>query len=433
MLRRSPVVTVLAYALLVADPAPLRAQAGALDGEWSVYGGDAGHTRYAPLDQVDASNATDLEIVWRWNARNFGYNPYIRSATTPLMVNGTLYATAGIRRAVVAIDPGTGETLWTWSMDEGERLRSAPRANPGRGVGYWDNGGGTGRIFVITPGYHLVALDAETGRPEAAFGDGGIVDLMRGHRVRDGIDLVGQGVPVAIAILAAALRCEQQPAFLDVPCRYMEKIAYGPAVKAGPAQVHLDASVRDNLEIIALKLSKRVQDLSVGVLDRKRHEKLIADIRKAGAAVRLISDGDVAACIAPSVPDANIDVYMGAGGAGEAILAAAAIKCLGGELLARMAPADDAEKQQITDALGPKALKWKLQADDLVRGESVVFCATAISDSFNLRGIHIDGNSTSTYSVVMRAKYRTVRYIKAIHDLSRKTIRLRSAGAEAKL
>ena len=191
MLRRSPVVTVLAYALLVADPAPLRAQAGALDGEWSVYGGDAGHTRYAPLDQVNASNATDLEIVWRWNARNFGYNPYIRSATTPLMVNGTLYATAGIRRAVVAIDPGTGETLWTWSMDEGERLRSAPRANPGRGVGYWDNGGGTGRIFVITPGYHLVALDAETGRPEAAFGDGGIVDLMRGHRVRDGIDLVG--------------------------------------------------------------------------------------------------------------------------------------------------------------------------------------------------------------------------------------------------
>lgn len=249
----------------------------------------------------------------------------------------------------------------------------------------------------------------------------------------DGIDLVGQGVPGAIAILAAARRCEQQPAFLDVPCRYMEKIAYGPAVKAGPAQVHLDASVRDNLEIIALKLSKRVQDLSVGVLDRKRHEKLIADIRKAGAAVRLISDGDVAACIAPSVPDANIDVYMGAGGAGEAILAAAAIKCLGGELLARMAPADDAEKQQITDALGPKALKWKLQADDLVRGESVVFCATAISDSFNLRGIHIDGNSTSTYSVVMRAKYRTVRYIKAIHDLSRKTIRLRSAGAEAKL
>jgi len=167
------------------------AQAGAQGGEWRSYGGDAGHTRYAALDQIDAANVAQLEIAWRWNARNFGYNPNISSSTTPLMVNGVLYATAGVRRAVVAIDAGTGETLWTWTMDEGERLRTAPRANPGRGVGYWEDEAGQGRILVVTPGYHLAALDARTGRPVDGFGDEGVVDLMKGHRARDGINLVG--------------------------------------------------------------------------------------------------------------------------------------------------------------------------------------------------------------------------------------------------
>jgi fructose-1,6-bisphosphatase II len=165
-----------------------------------------------------------------------------------------------------------------------------------------------------------------------------------------------------MSILAAACRNEEQPAFLKVPCQYMEKIAYGPAVKAGPAQVHLEASVRDNLEIIALKLSKRVQDLNVAVLERKRHEKLIADIRKAGASVRLISDGDVAACVAPSLPGSRFDVYMGTGGGAEAVLAAAAIKCLGGDILARMVPTDDEEKGRIVDTLSEKALKQHFHA-----------------------------------------------------------------------
>jgi len=249
----------------------------------------------------------------------------------------------------------------------------------------------------------------------------------------DGIDLVARGLGGAMSILAAACRNNTQPAFFHAPCRYMEKIAYGPAVKAGPAQVHLDASVLDNLEIIAMKLNKRVQDLSVAVLDRKRHEKLIADIRKAGASVRLISDGDVAACVAPSLFGSRFDVYMGSGGASEAILAAAAIKCLGGDILARLAPADEQEKKHIIDTLSEKALQQNFHAQDLVQGESVVFCATGISDSYVLGGIHVDGSFTSTYSVVMRARYHTVRYIKATHDLSRKTIRLRSAGAEATL
>ena len=156
-----------------------------------MYGGDAGHTRYAPLDQIDAENAGTLEIAWRWSARNFGPNPFVRSSTTPLVVDGVMYATAGMRRAVVAIDPGTGETLWTWSMNEGERLARAPRPNPGRGVSYWSDGAGDDRILSVTPGYHMVALDADTGYPVEEFGDGGTLDLMENHRSRDGIPLVG--------------------------------------------------------------------------------------------------------------------------------------------------------------------------------------------------------------------------------------------------
>ncbi|MEE4361915.1 MAG: PQQ-binding-like beta-propeller repeat protein [Pseudomonadales bacterium] len=160
-------------------------------GEWPIYGGDAAHTRYAPLDQIDATNAGELEIVWRWTARNFGPNPLVRSATTPLMVGGKLFATAGVRRGAVAIDPGTGETLWTWRMDEGERLEKAPRPNPGRGLAWWSDGAGDDRVILVTPGYHMVALDASTGRPVEGFGEGGTVDLHEGHRTREGIPLTG--------------------------------------------------------------------------------------------------------------------------------------------------------------------------------------------------------------------------------------------------
>jgi quinoprotein glucose dehydrogenase len=191
-IRRLPaILALLALAGPVTKAPDVHAQTGTTDGEWTVYGGDAGHTRYAPLDQIDASNVGDLEIVWRWNARNFGPNPFIRSSTTPLMIDGVLFATAGMRRSVVAIDAGNGETLWTWRMDEGERLSAAPRPNPGRGVAYWSDGGDDRRILVVTPGYHLVALDAETGHPVEGFGAEGVVDLNQEHRTRDGVPLVG--------------------------------------------------------------------------------------------------------------------------------------------------------------------------------------------------------------------------------------------------
>ena len=156
-------------------PAAADSQQGAADGQWRHYGGDAGATRYSPLAQVNADNVGDLEVVWRWRSDNYGPAPEFNYRATPLMVDGVLYATAGYRRAVVAIDAGTGETLWTYRLDEGDR--SAPRRNSGRGVAWWEADGMPPRIFMVSPGFHLVALDAATGVPVDGFGDNGVVDL----------------------------------------------------------------------------------------------------------------------------------------------------------------------------------------------------------------------------------------------------------------
>ena len=187
---------VCAAALLLvatsASPAIPFAQRGPADGEWPSYGGDPASTQYAPLDQINRHNVGDVEIAWQWTGRNFGPRPESRSATTPLMVGGVLYATAGSRRAVVAIDPATGETLWTHRLDEGDRGTRAPRKNSGRGVAYWSPGGSRegARVFVITPGFHLVALNARSGLPMQEFGEDGVVDLMIG--LRGGIPPVGR-------------------------------------------------------------------------------------------------------------------------------------------------------------------------------------------------------------------------------------------------
>ena len=168
------------------------AQVGPARGEWPVYGGDLGSTRYSPLDQIDASNVGDLEIAWQWSARNFGPVPENNYRTTPIMVGGVLYATAGSRRAIVAIEAATGETLWVYRTDEGERGALAPRINSGRGVAYWDGGNGNeARIYYITPGYRLIALDAATGRPVSGFAADGVLDLMDSLRVPEGVNPVG--------------------------------------------------------------------------------------------------------------------------------------------------------------------------------------------------------------------------------------------------
>jgi quinoprotein glucose dehydrogenase len=149
--------------------------------EWPVYGGSLAAQHYSPLDQIDARNVKDLKIAWRWYAGNFGPTPEQKSETTPLMIDGVLYATAGATRNVVAIDAGSGETLWIWRPSDGERFRTAPRRTSGRGVAYW-RGGEDKRVLTVTPGFYLWALDADTGLPVREFGEAGVVDLRRGLR-----------------------------------------------------------------------------------------------------------------------------------------------------------------------------------------------------------------------------------------------------------
>lgn len=241
----------------------------------------------------------------------------------------------------------------------------------------------------------------------------------------DGTTLVGKGLPGAISVIAAATCAgdgdDPMSMLADIPSFYMQKLAVGPAVMEGPGQVRLDNPIQDNLEIIALKLKKRVNEVTVVILDRPRHEQMIREVRATGAAIRLISDGDIAAAIAPSLPGSGVDVYMGIGGSPEAVLAAAGIKCLGGEIFARMHPKDAAEhaalqKRGVTE----KDLARVWRANDLARGDGIIFAATGISDSSMLRGIRFEGRRAVTESILMRAQYRTIRYVRTIHDLDQK-------------
>ena len=155
----------------------LAAQAGAPGGEWRTYGGDLGNTRYAPLDQIDASNFNRLEVAWRFKTDALGPRPEYNFESTPLMIGGVLYTTAGSRRDVVALDAATGELLWMHSENEGKRGESAPRQLSGRGLSYWTDGRGDDRILYVTPGYQMLALNAHTGAPVATFGTKGLIDL----------------------------------------------------------------------------------------------------------------------------------------------------------------------------------------------------------------------------------------------------------------
>jgi len=163
------IMTLLATSLLFA-------QSGAKNGEWRTYGGDLGNTHYSPLDQINAANFNNLSVAWTFKTDNLGPRPEYQFEGTPLMANGVLYSTAGTRRAVIALDPATGELLWTHSEREAARGNAAPRQLSGRGLAYWSDGREE-RILYVTPGYRLVALNAKTGVPISSFGKNGIVDL----------------------------------------------------------------------------------------------------------------------------------------------------------------------------------------------------------------------------------------------------------------
>jgi quinoprotein glucose dehydrogenase len=204
-------------ALLFVIPAGLRAQRGTTNGEWRTWGGDLGVTRYAPLDQITAANFNTLRIAWRFKTENLGKRPDFNLQTTPLMVNGVLYATAGEHRTAVAIDAATGELLWMHRLDEGARADASARRLSGRGVGYWTDGKGDQRVFYVTIGYHLVGLDAKTGTPLADFGNRGVVDLKQdADQDLDPVDgeIAWNGAPVVaknVVIVGAAHRAGTAP------------------------------------------------------------------------------------------------------------------------------------------------------------------------------------------------------------------------------
>ncbi len=254
----------------------------------------------------------------------------------------------------------------------------------------------------------------------------------------DGTTNAAQGLPNSISVMAASERREgDEHVMKNLPTFYSTKMAYGPevvrAIAAGLTPLALDDPMEVTLGRLAEALGKRIPELVVMTLNRPRHADIIAQVRKCGAALRLISDGDITAAVSPSLVDSGVDLFYGIGGSPEGILTAAALKALGGEMLLRMWPRDDAERAAVLKEITAADLDRVWTIDELVRGKSAIFCATGISDSPLLPGVRIVGKKAITHSILMRAKSRTVRYIRAEHDLECKTIHLRSVRREAKI
>jgi fructose-1,6-bisphosphatase II len=224
----------------------------------------------------------------------------------------------------------------------------------------------------------------------------------------EGTNLVANGLPNSIAVMAIS----ERGGLLHAPDSYMKKLAVGP--KAAP-YVHIDAPVRENLEAVANALEKPINDVCVIILDRPRHADLIREVREAGARIRLISDGDVDACIATAIDSTGIHVAMGTGGAPEGVLAAAAIKCLGGGFMGRLQPRNQQEAERAV-AMGFGDLDRVLQLNDLVGSDNVIFCATGITDGDLVRGVRFFGNQARTHSIHVHSG-GTVRFIESIHRM----------------
>jgi fructose-1,6-bisphosphatase II / sedoheptulose-1,7-bisphosphatase len=211
----------------------------------------------------------------------------------------------------------------------------------------------------------------------------------------------------ALAVMAMA----EPGTMLNAPDTYMDKIAIGPGYKEG--LIDLDAEPADNIYALAKAKGVKPGDITALVMDRPRHEQLIAKIRKAGAKVKLITDGDVAGVIETTDPATGVDIYIGTGGAPEGVLAAAALRCVGGQMQGRLVFRNDDERARAAK-WGVKDLTRKYGLLDLVSGD-VVFSATGVTDGSMLRGVHREGEFITTESVVMRSATNTVRWIKARH------------------
>ncbi|AMV39112.1 class II fructose-bisphosphatase [Planctomyces sp. SH-PL62] len=223
----------------------------------------------------------------------------------------------------------------------------------------------------------------------------------------DGTKLVAGGQANAVAVVAVS---ERGTMFDPGPCFYMEKIAVG---REGAAVIDVAAPIEDNVRKVAAARGMEVGDLTVVILDRERHHEAMARVRAVGARVYLITDGDVAAAIAAATPDTGIDLLYGIGGTPEAVITAAALKCLGGAIQGRLCPRSDAERQAVLAA--GYDLGKVLTTNELVRGEDVFFAATGITDGSLLRGVRYSSDGATTESIVMRSRSGTIRTIKAEH------------------
>jgi fructose-1,6-bisphosphatase II len=223
----------------------------------------------------------------------------------------------------------------------------------------------------------------------------------------EGTRLAALGMPNAIAVIALA---ERGTMFFPGAAVYMDKIAVGP--EAADA-IDIEASAADNVGAVAKAKGMHPEDVSVVVLDRPRHEALIQELRAAGAKVQLITDGDVAPSIAASRPGTGVDMLMGIGGTPEGVIAAAAIKCVGGAIQGKLWPRDDDERQALLDA--GYDLERVLKTDDLVAGEDVFVAATGVTDGALMHGVRYTGSGAETASIVMRSRSGTVRLIEASH------------------
>ena len=223
----------------------------------------------------------------------------------------------------------------------------------------------------------------------------------------DGTTLTSKGMNGALAVVALA---ERGTMFDPGPCVYMEKMVVG---EEAAAVIDLDAPLSDNLEKIAKTKGGVVADLTVCILDRERHEQIVKEVREAGARIRFITDGDVAGAISAARDSSGVDLLLGIGGTPEGVIAACAIKCLGGEILGRLWPRNDEERQRAIDE--GYDLDKVLTTDDLVSGQDVFFACTGVTDGDLVDGVRYDGDHARTQSVVMRSRSGTVRIVEAIH------------------
>ena len=228
----------------------------------------------------------------------------------------------------------------------------------------------------------------------------------------EGTNVLAKGLTRALAVLAVA----EQGCLLHAPDMYMDKLAVGPAARG---RIDIDAPINRNLREVARGLNRNVEDLVVVILDRPRNERLVDDVRRAGARIQLIPDGDLSPAVAVAFEDSGVDVLAGIGGAPEGVLAAAALRCVGGEMQARLWPTCESERER-AENMGIKDIRQKLVMDDLVKNDDVVFAATGVTDGDILKGVHYSGHTARTHSLVMRGTTGTVRFIDALHRLDRK-------------